>query len=81
MEIIDVLRFWVLQIFFWSSGAVFAYSLEKRERFKIRAFVFAGIVVIYSAIFWFLLWDGSREIEYLCRFLSMGDYTSCDERI
>ena len=38
-------------------------------------------VVIYSAIFWFLLWDGSREIEYLCRFLSMGDYTSCDERI
>lgn len=71
METIDVLRFWVLQIFFWSSGAVFAYSLERREQFRKRAIVFGGIVILYSIVFWFLLWDGSVEIEYLCRFISM----------
>lgn len=35
-EIIEFLRFWVLQIMFWSSGAVFAYPLERRPKFKLR---------------------------------------------
>lgn len=71
MGMVAMLRFWVLQFFFWGSGAVFAYSLDKRENFKKRVMVFGGIIIVYSVAFWFLLWDGSIQIEYICRFISM----------
>lgn len=70
ISIIDWMRFWLMQMFFWSSGAVFAYPLEKRKHFKIRMTCFAGLVLIYSLLFQFVFWDGTVERELLFRLIS-----------
>lgn len=66
----DWSRFWVLQILFWSSGAVFAMPLPKRDKFTLRAVGSAVIIVVYSLIFQFFLWNGEREVEYITRLFS-----------
>lgn len=68
---IEWMRFWVLQSMFWCSGAVFVYSLEKREKFRLRAVCFAGIILVYSLTFQFFFWNGQSSREYLARFISM----------
>lgn len=70
MNMIEFLRFCVLQIMFWSSGAVFAYPLKRREKFKLRCIIFLVIISIYSAVFWLLLWHGDHRIEIICRIIS-----------
>lgn len=67
---IDWIRFGVLQALFWSSGAVFAAPMPKRDRFVIRAVCFAGIIFLYSLLFCFVLWDGQVRTEYWCRAIS-----------
>ena len=70
MNTIGVLIFCVLQVMFWSSGAVFAYPLKRREKFKLRCTIFLTIIIIYSAVFWLLLWHGDHRIEIICRIIS-----------
>lgn len=70
MNVIELLRFCVLQVMFWSSGAVFAYPLKRREKFKLRCIIFLLIIIIYSAVFWLLLWHGDHRIEIICRIAS-----------
>ncbi len=71
IETIDWMRFWVLQAMFWSSGAVFSYPIEKREKFKLRVVCFAGIILIYSLLFRFVFWQGDHTVEYVTRVFSM----------
>lgn len=70
INMIDFLRFWVLQIMFWSSGAVFAYPLKKRKHFWLKSIIFLIIIIIYSALFWLVLWQGNHIVEYICRVVS-----------
>jgi len=70
MDMVDFLRFWVLQIMFWSSGAVFAYPLKKRKNFRLKSIIFLVIIIIYSAVFWIFLWNGNHYIEFVCRIIS-----------
>lgn len=74
VEIIEFLRFWVLQIMFWSSGAVFAYPLERRPKFKLRCFIFLVIIILYSTFFWIFLYNENilvdLWVEYICRVIS-----------
>lgn len=64
------LDFWILQLFFWSSGVIFIYPLEKKEKFAVRMLCFGGIILVYSLAFQFLFWDGHVETEYIMRFIS-----------
>ena len=60
VEIIEFLRFWVLQIMFWSSGAVFAYPLERRPKFKLRCIIFLVIIgyfYIMKTFWWIFGWN------------------------
>lgn len=70
MNMIDFLRFCVLQIMFWSSGAVFAYPLKKRKNFKVKSIIFLVIIICYSVIFWMFLWHGDHRVEIICRIVS-----------
>jgi len=70
MDMINFLRFCVLQLMFWSSGAVFAYPLKKRDKFRLRSILFLIIIIIYSVVFWRLLWNGDHRIEIICRIFS-----------
>ena len=50
----ETLQFFVIQSFFWVSGAVFAYPLIRRDRFAIKSgFCLAGSIVC-MVIFWLL---------------------------
>ncbi len=70
INIIDWLRFWVFQCCFWSSGAVFAYPLEKRKNFKLKMLGFTGIILVYSLLFQFIFWNGTVEVEFVFRIIS-----------
>ena len=67
---VDLIQFWILQCFFWFSGAVFAYPMEKRKNFVIRIISFVGIVLIYSLMFLFFFWNGAEQMEFIFRLLS-----------
>ena len=70
MTAIDLVRFSVLQILYWSSGAVFAYPLKKRDNFRLKSIIFLVIILGYSTVFWLFLWDGNHRVEYICRIIS-----------
>jgi len=70
MNMIDFLRFCVLQTMFWSSGAVFAYPLKKRKHFRMKSIIFLGIIILYSVIFWMFLWNEDHRVEIICRIIS-----------
>ena len=63
IETIEWLKLWVAQTLFWSSGAAFAYSFERRDKFKQRAIGFAISIVIYSIVFLILFQTGSYMVE------------------
>lgn len=67
---IDWIRFWLLQCFFWSSGVVFSYPLEKRKNFKKKILCFVGLVVVYSLLFQFVFWNGTVQMEFAFRLFS-----------
>lgn len=67
----DDLRIWVFQMLFWAAGAVFAYPMEKRDRFRLRALCFAGIVIVYTVVFQVWVWDGDHTAEKIARIVSM----------
>lgn len=71
IETVDGIRLWVFQLLFWAAGAVFAHTLEKRERFYLRAACFAGIVVVYTLIFQMFVWNGDHTAERIARIVSM----------
>lgn len=52
-----ILQIWILQMTFWVSGAIFSCSMEKRERFGVRAGIFAILAIVEGIIFQ-LLWGG-----------------------
>lgn len=70
IAMIDWAKFWVMQSLFWGSGAVFAYSLEKREKFRARVVWFAGFILVFSFFFLISLWDGREETLYVYRVVS-----------
>lgn len=72
MSLLGILRFWVMQILFWSSGAVFAYPVPKRDNFRRRSIICLMIVCIYSSISWSIMQDTTEIVEYICRFISFA---------
>lgn len=72
MEVIDWMRFWVLQILFWPAGLVFVSELPKREKFRLRMICFAGIVLVYSLIFRYIIWSGNPIDEEISRVMSIA---------
>lgn len=70
MNILDFSQFAVMQVLFWTSGLVFAYPLKKRNNFGMKMAVFAGIILVYSIVFWLFLWNGEAWVEYVCRVIS-----------
>lgn len=71
IETVDWLRLWVFQILFWAAGAVFSYPMEKRDRFRLRAVLFATIIVIYTVLIQCVFWDGNDTVERIIRVCSM----------
>ena len=68
---IDWGRFWILQGLFWSAGAVFSNSSEKREKFAARIIVVGICAFILSLLFQFVFWNGTVQVEYIARAISM----------
>lgn len=68
---VDWMRLWVMQFLFWSSGAVFAWPMEKRDKFRKRAIWFSVIIFVYTLLFQFVIWNGNHIIEQGARLLSM----------
>lgn len=71
MECVDWLRLWVFQLLYWMAAAVFAHPMEKRDRFRLRAICFVGIIIVYTALFQFVIWNGDHTIERAARVVSM----------
>lgn len=71
MEDLNWVRLWIAQILYWSSGAVFVWSLEKREKFRVRAICLAILIVVYTAFFQFFIWNGNHIAEGIARIVSM----------
>lgn len=59
---VECIKLWVSQMLFWSSGAVFASTMEKRSNFRKRLLVFGIVIVIYTIILQYLLLNEKQHI-------------------
>ena len=71
IENMGFVRLWLSQLLFWSSGAVFANSMEKKEDFKKKSICYAIVIIGYTVIFQCFLWNGNHMLERLARIFSM----------
>lgn len=58
------------QLLFWPAGAVFSNAHRKREKFGLRIFCLAVIVLVYSVILFFVYQNGGTAAEYIARLIS-----------